>query len=132
MASVPLSDSAPLPGARRTLILAGLSHALHDGYTDAIYVLLPLWQSQFALSFGALFWWSIQREHLKTPLANGRARVALIRFACGNVGYAVAIGVAFLSAPASLPGRRWARSASESWLPIRSAGLSAVEASCGR
>ncbi len=44
----------PLPVARRTLILAGLSHALHDGYTDAIYVLLPLWQTEFALSYGAI------------------------------------------------------------------------------
>lgn len=40
--------------ARRTLLLAGLAHALHDGYTDMIYVLLPVWQTQFALGYGAL------------------------------------------------------------------------------
>lgn len=40
--------------ARRTLVLAGLAHALHDGFTDMIYVLLPVWQSQFALGYGAL------------------------------------------------------------------------------
>ncbi len=40
--------------ARRTLALAGLAHALHDGLTDMIYVLLPVWQAQFALGFGAL------------------------------------------------------------------------------
>jgi FSR family fosmidomycin resistance protein-like MFS transporter len=40
--------------ARRTLALAGLAHALHDGFTDMIYVLLPVWQQQFALGFGAL------------------------------------------------------------------------------
>lgn len=40
--------------ARRTLALAGLAHALHDGLTDMIYVLLPVWQAQFALSYGAL------------------------------------------------------------------------------
>jgi MFS transporter, FSR family, fosmidomycin resistance protein len=40
--------------ARRTLALAGIAHALHDGFTDMIYVLLPVWQSQFALSYGAL------------------------------------------------------------------------------
>jgi hypothetical protein len=28
--------------AQRTLALAGLAHALHDGYTDGIYVLLPV------------------------------------------------------------------------------------------
>ncbi|HEX4365640.1 MAG TPA: MFS transporter [Rhodopila sp.] len=46
-----------LPGksrARRTLALAGVAHALHDGFTDMIYVLLPVWQAQFALSYGAL------------------------------------------------------------------------------
>ncbi|WP_158747702.1 MFS transporter [Acidisphaera sp. L21] len=39
---------------RRTLALAGLAHALHDGYTSSIYVLLPIWQSQFALGYGAM------------------------------------------------------------------------------
>jgi FSR family fosmidomycin resistance protein-like MFS transporter len=41
--------------ARRTLALAGVAHALHDGFTDMIYVLLPVWQSQFALSYGSSF-----------------------------------------------------------------------------
>lgn len=40
--------------ARRTLTLTGLNHALHDGFTDAIYVLLPIWQTQFALSYSML------------------------------------------------------------------------------
>jgi FSR family fosmidomycin resistance protein-like MFS transporter len=40
--------------AQRTLALAAVAHALHDGFTDMIYVLLPIWQSQFALSYGAL------------------------------------------------------------------------------
>jgi FSR family fosmidomycin resistance protein-like MFS transporter len=51
------SASMNLPGkarAQRTLALAGIAHALHDGFTDMIYVLLPVWQSQFALSYGAL------------------------------------------------------------------------------
>ena len=40
--------------ARRTLALASLAHALHDGLTDMIYVLLPVWQVQFTLGYGAL------------------------------------------------------------------------------
>ncbi len=40
--------------ATRTLVVTGLNHALHDGYTDLIYVLLPIWQSEFALSYGLL------------------------------------------------------------------------------
>jgi MFS transporter, FSR family, fosmidomycin resistance protein len=38
----------------RTLAVAGVAHALHDGYTDLIYVLLPVWQAEFALGFGVL------------------------------------------------------------------------------
>ena len=40
--------------ARRTLAVAGTAHALHDGYTDLIYVLLPVWQTEFALGYGML------------------------------------------------------------------------------
>jgi MFS transporter, FSR family, fosmidomycin resistance protein len=40
--------------ARRTLWVAGFAHALHDGYTDLIYVLLPVWQAEFALGYGVL------------------------------------------------------------------------------
>jgi len=40
--------------ARRTLAVAGIAHALHDGYTDLIYVLLPLWQAEFGLGYGML------------------------------------------------------------------------------
>jgi MFS transporter, FSR family, fosmidomycin resistance protein len=40
--------------ARRTLLLAGAAHALHDGYTDLIYVLLPIWQAEFSLDYGTL------------------------------------------------------------------------------
>ncbi len=40
--------------ARRTLAFAGTAHALHDGYTDMIYVLLPVSQTQFALGYSAL------------------------------------------------------------------------------
>src|SRR3974390_2928953 len=41
-------------GERRTIGVAGAAHALHDGYTDLIYVMLPLWQSEFGLSYAAL------------------------------------------------------------------------------
>ncbi len=39
---------------RRTLGVACGAHALHDGYTDLSYVLLPLWQAEFGLGYGAL------------------------------------------------------------------------------
>lgn len=34
--------------------MAGLAHAAHDGYTDMIYTLLPVWQAEFAMSYAAL------------------------------------------------------------------------------
>ena len=39
---------------RRTLGGACLAHVLHDGYSDLIYVLLPVWQRQFGLDYAAL------------------------------------------------------------------------------
>jgi MFS transporter, FSR family, fosmidomycin resistance protein len=55
----PAMDATDLPRpdsvrATRTLTVTGLNHALHDGYTDLIYVLLPVWQTEFALSYGLL------------------------------------------------------------------------------
>jgi uncharacterized membrane protein len=55
-----------------------------------------------SIAFGGLFWWSIRRRHLAVPLTGAAARTALIRFAIGNLAYAAAIGIAYLSAPASL------------------------------
>ena len=44
----------PPARARRTLAGACLAHVLHDGYTDLIYLLLPVWQAEFGLGYGAL------------------------------------------------------------------------------
>ena len=55
-----------------------------------------------SLSFGALFYWSIWHKHLKIALTPSAARAASIRFGAGNFAYLVAIGIAVLSASASL------------------------------
>lgn len=39
---------------RRVALIAGGAHALHDGYTDLIYIVLPLWQAEFGLTYAAL------------------------------------------------------------------------------
>src|SRR5271154_2795568 len=39
---------------RRAASIPGAAHALHDGYTDLIYILLPLWQGEFGLGGAAL------------------------------------------------------------------------------
>jgi FSR family fosmidomycin resistance protein-like MFS transporter len=41
-------------GQRRNLFAACLAHFLHDGYTDQLYALLPVWQAQFGLSYAGL------------------------------------------------------------------------------
>ncbi len=38
----------------RALGVACGAHALHDGYTDLVYVMLPIWQSEFGLGFAVL------------------------------------------------------------------------------
>jgi MFS transporter, FSR family, fosmidomycin resistance protein len=47
------------PGAwtsaqRRNLVGASLAHVMHDGYTDQLYALLPVWQTDFGLSYAGL------------------------------------------------------------------------------
>jgi hypothetical protein len=50
------SSDAPInkPDERRALGVACGAHALHDGYTDLIYVMLPIWQHEFAIGYAAL------------------------------------------------------------------------------
>src|SRR5262245_35152495 len=36
---------------RRAIGVAGGAHLLHDGYTDLAYVMLPIWQPEFGLSY---------------------------------------------------------------------------------
>ena len=39
---------------RRAIGVACGAHALHDGYTDLIYVMLPIWQAEFGIGYAAL------------------------------------------------------------------------------
>jgi MFS transporter, FSR family, fosmidomycin resistance protein len=36
---------------RRALTIAASAHVVHDGYTDLLYVLLPVWQAEFGLGY---------------------------------------------------------------------------------
>ena len=51
-ATVPATDVKQ--DERRALGVACGAHALHDGYTDLVYVMLPIWQGEFGLGFAAL------------------------------------------------------------------------------
>jgi uncharacterized membrane protein len=70
---------------------AALAAALYQGVFEGM-----------AISFTLLFWWAIRREHLQVTLTREQALRARIQFGIGNLGYIAGIGIAFISAPASL------------------------------
>jgi uncharacterized membrane protein len=77
---------------------------LRDGSADASLA-AAIYQAVFlcmSLTFGGLLWWSMKHRYLVIPLTGATARTALVRFTVGNLAYATAIGVAYLSAPISL------------------------------
>src|SRR5471032_2601843 len=53
-AGAPADAAASKADERRAIGVAAGAHALHDGYTDLIYVMLPLWQAEFGIGFAAL------------------------------------------------------------------------------
>jgi MFS family permease len=54
LSTAPSRADHPTPDRTRALWVACGAHALHDGLTDTLYLLLPLWQAQFALSYAAI------------------------------------------------------------------------------
>jgi len=75
---------------RRAAAVAGTAHALHDGYTDLIYIMLPLWQAEFGLTYAAL---GVLRSALVGAMACLQipAAIAAERFGAGAV---LALGTA--------------------------------------
>jgi FSR family fosmidomycin resistance protein-like MFS transporter len=84
---------------RRAATVAFGAHALHDGYTDLIYVMLPIWQHEFGLGFAAL---GLLKTVFSGTLAGfqipagylaerfGRAVVLALGTALAGIGYALA------------------------------------------
>lgn len=84
---------------RDALITAGTAHAIHDGMTDLIYVLLPMWQSEFALSYwmaglmrgtysGVMAAFQIQASRLARRF--GRKQLLIAGTALAGLAYLVA------------------------------------------
>jgi MFS family permease len=103
--SVPTASSDPAPlaasptEARRTLAATGLNHALHDGYTDVIYVLLPVWQAEFGLDYVALAFLrslyngalaALQMPASRLAQALGARAVLVLGTLLSAAGYAIA------------------------------------------
>lgn len=49
-----MNEAPPSANARRMLGGACAAHALHDGYTDQLYALLPVWQAELGLTYAGL------------------------------------------------------------------------------
>src|SRR5438309_4810760 len=76
----PLGDDRPVNSRARAVLAAACSiHFVHDGFSDILYVLLPIWANEFRLTF---------------------AQVGLIRTAYSG-------GMAAFQIPAGLLAERW-------------------------
>jgi MFS transporter, FSR family, fosmidomycin resistance protein len=54
LSTTPARAEDPGHGRMRVLWVACGAHALHDGFTDTLYLLLPILQTEFALSYAAI------------------------------------------------------------------------------
>jgi MFS transporter, FSR family, fosmidomycin resistance protein len=94
--------SAPVE-ERRTLAAAGIAHILHDGYTDLLYLLLPIWQAEFGLGYAEV---GLLRSSYTGVMAALQIPAALLAERCGPVLLLVAgtlvSALAFLLAGASV------------------------------
>ncbi|MES2296600.1 MAG: MFS transporter [Pseudomonadota bacterium] len=93
------NEPAAATQRRRTLWAACGAHAIHDGLTDLIYVLLPTWQSQFAVGYavtglmrtlyaGAMAGLQIPAGRLAARF--GRKRLLVLGTALAGIGYLIA------------------------------------------
>src|SRR5216684_2721473 len=116
VASRPMPDPHALARRREERAAAGIAcgaHALHDGYTDLIYVMLPIWQREFGLGYAelgllrGLFAGTMASFQIPAGLIAerlGAAAVLALGTALAGLGYCLAgdIGKMTLPAVASL------------------------------
>ena len=79
------------------------SYLSQPGYDS--HVAMALYAGVFegmAITFSALFAWTLKEGRTHQPVPLHARRAAIVRFVAGNVPYLAAIGVAFLSPPVSL------------------------------
>ena len=66
------------------------AHALHDGYTDLIYVMLPVWQTEFGLGFAAL---GLMKTVFSGAMAGFQVPSSMLAERCGTA-LVLALGTA--------------------------------------
>jgi MFS transporter, FSR family, fosmidomycin resistance protein len=82
------------PGRIRVLLTACSAHALHDGLTDTLYVLLPIFQSVFGLNYAAV---GVLRALYAGSMAGLQVPSAALARRFGQVGILV-VGTAIAGA----------------------------------
>lgn len=75
------------PGRIRVLLTACSAHALHDGLTDTLYVLLPIFQTVFGLNYAAV---GLLRALYAGSMAGLQVPAAALARRVGPVGILVA------------------------------------------
>jgi MFS family permease len=97
--------TGPAQNRVRVLWVACGAHALHDGLTDTLYLLLPLWQAQFALGYAAIgilrALYAGAMAGFQVPVAKAAQRVGGARLLAAGSAVA-AIGYLFLGASSSV------------------------------
>ena len=105
------SASTTKLGSRDVLAVACGAHALHDGFTDLLYVLLPIWQTTFGLDYASVGLlralasgtlaamqvpasWSARRAGATAVLATGTALVGIAYLLAGASAGLVSLGLA--------------------------------------
>jgi MFS transporter, FSR family, fosmidomycin resistance protein len=91
----------PAPrSARKTLMVCGGAHALHDGFTDLLNVLYPLLQAQFALSYAAI---GALKAVYSGAMASGQIPSGWLAGRLGGV-HVLALGTALIAVGYALAG----------------------------
>ena len=94
---------------RRAAAVGCGAHALHDGYTDLIYVMLPIWQREFGLGFAEL---GLLRALFSGTMAGLQIPSGLI---AERLGTAAARAPVSGSSPLRSLSGAWARARSIRW-----------------
>lgn len=104
---VPEKQNGGWSPQRRNLVGACAAHLLHDGYTDQLYALLPIWQPEFGLSYAglavvrALYYGTM--GGLQVPADKLLASVSP-RIALAGATFIAAVGYLIVALPLGFPG----------------------------
>jgi MFS transporter, FSR family, fosmidomycin resistance protein len=88
------------PGSRRVLAACCGAHVLHDGYSDLLYVLLPVWQAEFGLALAQI---GLLRSIYSGAMAALQVPVGLLAERLGERGL-LALGTAIAGSAFLLAG----------------------------